>query len=76
MNHRDDRPAPGPGTFTRLLLVAALLAAPALSGCQSELLFPTRQQPMKSTGAPCGFRAVDAGICPKAGYRVPPGAHY
>lgn len=60
----------------RILLTSLALVMPFMAGCQSELLFPTQKQPMMATGAPCGFRAVDAGICPKVGYRVPPGAHY
>jgi hypothetical protein len=59
----------------RILFLTVLLVLPALAGCQ-YVLFPEGQQPMMSTGAPCGHRAVDAGICPREGYRVPPGAHY
>lgn len=58
------------------LLLLILLGVPALAGCQYDPLYSGAPQPMMSTGAPCGHRAVDAGICPKVGYRVPPGAHY
>ena len=60
----------------RPLLLTALLAMLALTGCGYGPGYGNSEQPMMSTGAPCGFRAVDAGICPKVGYRVPPGAHY
>lgn len=60
----------------RLLPVPALLAVLLLAGCQYDPFYNGPPQPMKSTGAPCGFHAVDAGICPKVGYRVPAGAHY
>ncbi len=60
-----------------LLLSILLPAAMALlAACQFDPFYNGPPQPMKSTGAPCGFRAVDAGICPKVGYRVPPGEHY
>jgi hypothetical protein len=53
-----------------------ILAMPAASGCTYGPGYGNSDQPMMSTGAPCGDRAVDAGICPKQGYRVPPGARY
>jgi len=56
--------------MSRILPLTLILALPILAGCQSA------QTPMKSTGAPCGDRAVDAGICPAVGYRVPPGESY
>jgi len=60
----------------RFLSLAVLLAMPVLAGCGYGPGWGNSDQPMMATGAPCGFRAVDAGICPKVGYRVPPGAHY
>lgn len=60
----------------RFLVFVTVLAIPAMAGCGYGPGYGNSDQPMMSTGAPCGFRAVDAGICPKAGYRVPPGAHY
>lgn len=60
----------------RLLSLTMLLAASALGGCGYGPGYGDPRQPMMSTGAPCGPRAVDAGICPKEGYRVPVGAHY
>jgi hypothetical protein len=60
----------------RLLLLTALLAMPVLAGCGYGPGYGNSDQPMMSTGAPCGYRAVDAGICPKAGYKVPAGLRY
>lgn len=60
----------------RFLSLTALLVMPVLASCGYGPGYGNSDQPMMSTGAPCGFRAVDAGICPKVGYRVPPGAHY
>jgi hypothetical protein len=56
-----------------LPVAAAFLA---LAGCQFDLLYQAPPPPMMATGAPCGWRAVDAGICPRVGYRVPVGASY
>lgn len=60
----------------RLLLISMLGAVTFAAGCQFNPFRSGPPQPMYPTGAPCGYEAVDAGICPKAGYRVPPGAHY
>ncbi|MEW9807517.1 hypothetical protein ABUE31_16115 [Mesorhizobium sp. ZMM04-5] len=60
----------------RFLFLSVLFVLPQLVGCGYGPGYGNSEQPMMATGAPCGFRAVDAGICPKAGYRVPPGAHY
>jgi hypothetical protein len=60
----------------RFLFLTVLLAMPVLAGCGYGPGYGNSDQPMMSTGAPCGFRAVDAGICPKVGYRVPPGDSY
>lgn len=60
----------------RVFLVSMLVVVPLLGGCQFNPFYSGPPQPMYATGAPCGYRAVDAGICPKAGYRVPTGAHY
>ncbi len=61
-------------SFISLTMFAAVLT---LSGCQSGgLFYQAPPPPMMSTGAPCGWRAVDAGICPRVGYRVPVGASY
>ncbi|RLP22352.1 hypothetical protein [Mesorhizobium sp. YM1C-6-2] len=60
----------------RLLFPTVLLATSVLAGCGYGPGYGNSDQPMMSTGAPCGFRAVDAGICPKVGYRVPPGESY
>jgi hypothetical protein len=60
----------------RLLSLTVLLVMPLFAGCGYGPGYGNSDQPMMSTGAPCGYRAVDAGICPKTGYRVPPGAHY
>ena len=62
--------------MSRLLHFAMILAVSGLAGCGYGPGYGNSEQPMMSTGAPCGFHAVDAGICPKVGYRVPPGAHY
>ena len=62
--------------MSRLLLFAVIMAISGLAGCGYGPGYGNSVQPMMSTGAPCGFRAVDAGICPKVGYRVPPGARY
>jgi len=56
--------------MSRILPLTLILALPILTGCQSA------KTPMKSTGAPCGYHAVDAGICPAVGYRVPYGESY
>lgn len=56
--------------MSRILPLTLILVLPILAGCQSE------KTPMKSTGAPCGYHAVDAGICPAVGYRVPYGESY
>jgi hypothetical protein len=58
------------------LLVLGLLLVPTLAGCQFDPFYNGPPPPMYATGAPCGPRAVDAGICPRPGYRVPAGAHY
>jgi hypothetical protein len=58
------------------LFALGLLLAPILTGCQFDPFYNGPPQPMYATGAPCGPRAVDAGICPREGYRVPAGAHY
>ena len=60
----------------RLLSLTVLLVMPVLAGCGYGPGYGNSDQPMMSTGAPCGFHAVDAGICPKVGYRVPPGKSY
>jgi len=60
----------------RLLAMTALLAMPLFAGCGYGPGYGNSDQPMMRTGAPCGFHAVDAGICPKVGYRVPTGASY
>ncbi|MEW9837657.1 hypothetical protein [Mesorhizobium marinum] len=60
----------------RFLFLSVLFVLPQLAACGYGPGYGNSEQPMMATGAPCGFRAVDAGICPKAGYRVPPGAHY
>ena len=60
----------------RLMLFAVILAASGLAGCGYGPGYGNSDQPMMSIGAPCGARAVDAGICPKVGYKVPTGAHY
>jgi hypothetical protein len=60
----------------RFLVFTVLLAMPVFAGCGYGPGYGNSDQPMLSTGAPCGFRAVDAGICPKVGYRVPAGASY
>ena len=62
--------------MSRLLLFAMTMAVLGLAGCGYGPGYGVSDQPMMSAGAPCGYRAVDAGICPKVGYRVPPGAHY
>lgn len=59
----------------RFVVLGALLM-PVLAGCQFDPFYSGPPQPMYATGAPCGYRAVDAGICPKAGYKVPAGARY
>lgn len=56
--------------MSRILLLTLILALPLLAGCG------TAKTPMKSTGAPCGYHAVDAGICPAVGYKVPYGEMY
>jgi len=60
----------------RRLFLTVVLAMPVLASCGYGPGYGNSDQPMMSTGAPCGYRAVDAGICPKAGYRVPPGLRY
>lgn len=60
----------------RLLVLMTILAMPGLAGCGYGPGYGNSEQPMMSTGAPCGPRAVDAGICPKEGYRVPSGLSY
>jgi hypothetical protein len=60
----------------RLLSVTMLAFVPVLAGCQFNPFAAGPRPPMYSTGAPCGYRAVDAGICPRVGYRVPAGASY
>jgi hypothetical protein len=60
----------------RILVFLTILAMPAMAGCVYGLGYDGPEQPMMATGAPCGDRAVDAGICPKQGYRVPPGRSY
>jgi hypothetical protein len=60
----------------RFLVLMTVLAMPAIAGCGYGPGYGNSDQPMMPFGPPCGFRAVDAGICPKVGYRVPPGAHY
>lgn len=56
--------------MSRILPLTLILALPLLAGCA------TQTTPMKSTGAPCGYHAVDAGICPAVGYKVPTGESY
>lgn len=51
----------------RCLLILLALAVLPLSGCQSA---PPPDSGVVY-GPPCGWRAVDAGICPHAGYRKP-----
>ena len=61
----------------RLMFLAVLFAMTAVvAGCGYGPGYGNSDQPMMTTGAPCGYRAVDAGICPKVGYKVPSGAHY
>ena len=60
----------------RLPLFAMILAVSGLAGCGYGPGYGNSDQPMMSTGAPCGYRAVDAGICPKVGYKVPAGSRY
>lgn len=60
----------------RLLSLAVLVVLPVLAGCGYGPGYGNSDQPMMATGAPCGPRAEDAGICPKIGYRVPYGLRY
>ena len=60
----------------RFLSLSVLLAMPVFAGCGYGPGYGNSDQPMMSTGAPCGYRAVDAGLCPKVGYRLPVGARY
>ena len=61
----------------QLLLLTVLFAMPAVvTACGYGPGYGNSEQPMMTTGAPCSYRAVDAGICPKVGYKVPFGAHY
>jgi outer membrane lipopolysaccharide assembly protein LptE/RlpB len=61
----------------RFLTIAVLLAlAAVVSACGYGPNYGNSNQPMMKTGAPCGWHAVDAGICPKFGYKVAPGKHY
>ena len=61
----------------RLVVLAVLFAMTGVvAGCGYGPGYGNSDQPMMTTGAPCGYRAVDAGICPKVGYKVPSGAHY
>ncbi len=60
----------------RLLLLPVFLALPALSACQFGPFYNGPPPPMKTTGSPCGYHAIDAGICPRMGYKVPAGDNY
>ena len=61
----------------RTLSIALLcIMAGLVTACGYGPGYGNSNQPMMATGAPCGYRAVDAGICPKAGYRVVPGTRY
>ena len=60
----------------RFLILLTMLALSSVAGCQFDPFYDGPPPPMKSTGAPCGDKAVDAGICPRVGYRVPVGSHY
>ena len=61
----------------RPLSIAVLLVVAAfVTGCGYGPGYGNSNQPMMTTGAPCGWRAVEAGICPKVGYKVPPGIRY
>ena len=60
----------------RFLILLVILSASSLAGCQFDPFYDGPAPPMMSTGAPCSNRAVDAGICPRVGYRVPTGMHY
>jgi hypothetical protein len=51
----------------RRFLILVALAGLSLTGCQSV---PPPDSGVVY-GAPCGWHAVDAGICPKVGYRKP-----
>lgn len=62
--------------MSRLTMIAVMLAGGLLAGCQSNPFASGPATPMMSSGPPCGFRAVDAGLCPKVGYRLPPGLRY
>ena len=60
----------------RFLVLSMVLSISGLAGCGYGPGYGNSDQPMMSVGAPCGHHAVDAGICPKVGYRVPTGASY
>ncbi len=61
---------------SRFVTMAVMLAGGLLAGCQYNPLNSGPPAPMMATGSPCGFRAVDAGLCPRVGYRLPPGLSY
>lgn len=61
---------------SRLVTLAVMLAGGLLAGCQYNPLYSGPPAPMMTTGSPCGFRAVDAGLCPRVGYKLPPGQSY
>ena len=60
----------------RFLVLSMILALSGLAGCQFGPFYSGPPPAMMSTGAPCGNHAVDNGICPRVGYRVPVGSHY
>ncbi len=62
--------------MSRLMMIAVVLAGGLLTGCQYDPFASRPAAPMMSSGPPCGFRAVDAGLCPQVGYRLPPGQSY
>ena len=61
----------------RLMLPTVLFAISAVvTACGYGPGYGNSDQPMMTTGAPCSYRAVDSGACPKVGYKLPSGAHY
>ena len=60
----------------RFLILVMVLTMSGAAGCQFDPFYDGPPPPMMSTGAPCGNRAVDAGICPRVGYKVPTGLNY